>query len=157
MTSHIIGHEAPPVKNMDYTSQNNWQRRVQPSDKPYMGPRNQTRHLWPQYRWHHSYSYKKMNGTGMGTHTQNMGHKERFPPRSCSKLPRCPRQNMVLSTQERPHRLPQHNPHPNPPTSRHTMVSSWRPRQEKITLGILHRVGQQDLSQLNPNLRHIWY
>jgi len=127
---HIQLVTKPHRWRMRTTSRNHWRRRVQPSDKPNMGPRNWARHFWPRYRWQHSYSYKKMNGTGMGMHTQNMGHKEMFPPRSHSKLLRCPRRKLVLPTQERPHRLPQHNPHPNPPTSQHTMVSTWRACQE---------------------------
>ena len=50
----------------------------------------------------------------MGTHTRNMGNQKRFPPRSRSKFPRCPGQKLVLPAQRCPHRLPQHNPHPNP-------------------------------------------
>jgi len=34
----------------------------------------------------------------MGMHTQNVGHMERFPPRSRGKLPRGPRRKLVLST-----------------------------------------------------------
>ncbi len=114
------------------TRQNHRQIQVQPSYKSGMGPRSQTWHLWPRYPQYHSNSCKRTNGAGMRTHLQNLGHIERFLPRCRSILPRPPWQKLVLPTEEHPHRLPQHNPRPNPPTSQHTMISARCPCQEKI-------------------------
>jgi hypothetical protein len=77
-------------------------------------------------------THKKANGRGMGRRTRIMVHPKGIPTRRDDEHAQRTWWGVLQPAQARHDCISQHDPHPNPQASQHTMVSAWCTRKEQL-------------------------